>query len=142
MFPLTQTFRRLARQRLASAAIILGIAVGVALGQAVPMATDALAALGLRTMLRAIPPLGRQIQLVRQTAPFDASMQQHVRDQLGGLLQSDYTVSALPVQQAHGDTPLPIRSVRLRTQAGFADQVVVSEAAAQTAPPQACGAGL
>src|SRR3954451_8964067 len=117
MFSVQYLLRRLSRQRLLSTGVLLGIALAVALGTAIPLATNALAVLGLRATVAALPPITRNIQLVRQGEPLDPALQEHIRQQLGTLLAGDYLTSYLPVVSMRRAQPPVTRPVRLRRQA-------------------------
>ncbi|MBA3946345.1 MAG: hypothetical protein H0X37_17495, partial [Herpetosiphonaceae bacterium] len=139
MVPLMHLVRRLGRQRLVSASILLGVGLAVALGVAVPLVTGALAALSLRTSITTLTPAVRNIQLFRTPAPFDPSLQAHIRQQLGSLLAADYRMSYLPTVYGQPAAPRPNRQVRLRTQEGLADHIVVTARASQPASTPAPG---
>ncbi len=143
MFSVLQLVRRLGRQRLISASVIIGIALSVALGVAVPLATDALAALGLRATVEALPPPNRHIQFLRESSPFDAEVRQTIEQQLGDLLGERYLMSYLSLLAARRESPPLAGTVRLRTQGGLAEHIEIrrgSPSATAQSLPENCAA--
>ncbi|MDQ5853975.1 MAG: hypothetical protein M3380_18300, partial [Chloroflexota bacterium] len=126
MFSLPHLIRRVSRQRLVSASVMLGIALAVALGVAVPLATAALASMGLRATVEALPRSSQNIQLTRRVEPFDAAFQQRLQRRLGDLIGYSYTVSYTPILDARRETPVLAAPVRLRTQGGLIEHSVVT----------------
>ncbi len=108
-----------------TASLISGIALAVALGLAVPLATNSLAALGLRATVDAIPPVAQDIQLTRLAQPFNTGLQQRIRRSLGDLLQSDYTLGYTPYLGGVRQSPPLEMTLRLRTQSGIEDHIRV-----------------
>lgn len=126
MVSITHLVRRLLRRPLVSLSVMLGIALSVALGVAVPLATGTLAALGLRATVESLPPPTQHIQLVRQSQPFNQTLQQYIRRQLGSVLATDYTMGYLPLVDLRQVTPPLTRMVRIRTQSSLAEHIVVT----------------
>lgn len=126
MFSIKHLTRRLLRQGFLSASIIIGIALAVALGVAAPLATNALAELGLRATLRALPRASQNIQLTRSGQGFNPAFQQRVRRGLGDLLAGDYTVSYTPVVSGLRAAPPQETTLRLRTQGGLLEHIDVT----------------
>ncbi len=131
MFAPRYLLRRLARQRLVTLSLLGGLVLAVALGVAVPLATNALAGLGLRATLAALPPITQQIQLSRTGDPFDAGLRRRLKEQLGDLVARDYTLTYTPLLNAHRDTPTLDFGLRLRAQEGMFDRITVDGATPQ-----------
>ena len=114
LLPTTFTLRRLVRQRMVTVSLVIGITLAVALGVVVPLAVNALSALGLRTTIAAMPPLGHNIQLIRTGEPFNLAFENRVSNQLGDLVGESYTVGYSPIlgaeaEQASGAYPVILR---------------------------------
>ena len=125
MFSVKHLIRRLNRQRLITASIMLGIALAVALGVAVPLATNALATIGLQATVAVLPRASQSIQLTRPAQAFNAAFQKSVRDRLGYLLASDHTVDYTALTIGRVDGRVLELTVRLRTQGGLAEHTAV-----------------
>lgn len=118
--------RRLSRQPLVTASVITGVALAVALGLASALATNALAILGLRATIAALPRTSQNIQLTRTTEPFGDAFRSRVRSQLGDLVGSDYELHYVPQMPARRESPLLTSSVRIRTQERLQEHVRVT----------------
>jgi ABC-type lipoprotein release transport system permease subunit len=144
MFGPRHLVRRLLRQPLITASIVCGIALAVGLGIAGPLATNVLAALGLRATVEALPAASQNIQLTRTAQGFTQAYRMRVEQELGNLAESTYGVSYLPHLGARfKDLGL---TVRLRSQENLLEHVTITgrapEALAQrglTITQLACG---
>ena len=135
MRALGHLLRRLSRQPLVAASVVLGVALAVGLAVAAALATNALADLGLRATLQALPRASQNMQLTRTGAPFDQAFQRRIQRRLGDLIAGDYTVDYTPAGQARRETPLIVSPVRLRTQEGLLEHVTLQGRAPRPLPP-------
>ncbi|MEA2723714.1 MAG: hypothetical protein QOH59_1485, partial [Gemmatimonadales bacterium] len=118
--------RRLRRQPLVTASVVTGVALAVALALAAALATNALAVLGLRATLAALPQASQNIQLTRTTEPFGPAFRTRASRQLGDLVERVHETRYVPQMRARREAPLLTNGVRIRTQENLQDHVDVT----------------
>jgi ABC-type lipoprotein release transport system permease subunit len=118
--------RRLRRQPLVTASVVTGVALAVALALAATLATNALAVLGLRATLAALPQASQNIQLTRTTEPFGPAFRTRASRQLGDLVERVHETRYVPQMRARREAPLLTNGVRIRTQESLQDHVDVT----------------
>lgn len=131
LLPISYVLRRLRRQGLVGLSVLLGMTLSVALGIATPLASNALAPLGLRATLQAIPPTSQNIQLTRNGKSFGEGFRTRMRREMGNLVAADFSTSYTARIDAVRSQPSLAIPVRLRTQGDLAAHSTITGHAPQ-----------